>query len=248
MRINIFSNESGSALVYILIAIALLAALTFSFMEPSSQQTSSQNTFKTVAALQGQADLIRSAIQECVLYYPEGDKCINNDVASYCTTSTTTDSGARENYPINPNSDHYTNATPGKAGNRQVKNLRCPGNNPGDSADHDNHASIFSGNSGKYLPPAPDLFEDWQYYNGTDGVFFWTYTDKTDAYIVSALAKLDDHFSECEADVVSSSSNVDLDSNGDVECTGNTICFRVRMITNGSAVWNGDTDTDESSC
>ena len=33
------ANERGSALVYILIAIALLAALTISFMNPSSNQT-----------------------------------------------------------------------------------------------------------------------------------------------------------------------------------------------------------------
>jgi len=238
MHNNINHNESGSALVYILIAIALLAALTFSFMEPSSQQTSSQNTFKTVSALQGQVDMIRSAIQECVLSYPKGDNTIN----------AVDDPGVtRNNYPINPDSDHYTTATPGKSGDRLVRNIRCPGNNPG-TPNQANHAPMFGGNSGKFMPPAPDLFEDWQYYHGDDGVFFWTYTDKTDAFITSALTKLDEQFSECEADVIDASSSAqDLDSGGTpLECDVGTTCFRVRMITTGSAVWNGDADSDEN--
>ena len=243
------SNESGSALVYILIAIALLAALTFTFMEPSSQQTSSQNTFKTVSGLKSQADMIRSAIQECALSYPRGDRCIRNTSASYayCTTDGEEDSTAYDNYPIDPASDFYANATPSQAAKSLARNMRCPGNNGGDNIDHDNHALIFGGRSGKFLPPAPDLFEEWQIYNGEDGVFFWTSTDKTDAFIVTALTKLDDEFSSCEADVVdASSSDQDLDSNGVTTCASGSICFRIRMITNtATAVWNGDAESDE---
>ncbi len=247
------ARESGSALVYILIAIALLAALTFTFMEPSSQQTSSQNTFKSASALESQIDLVRSAIQECVLSYPKGDKCINNDAAAYCTTAATTDSGARENYPINPDSLHYTNATPGRSGDRLVKNLRCPGNNPGDTADHDDHNPVFGGSSGKFMPPAPDLFNDWQYYNGLDGVFFWIETDKTDAFIATALEKMDSRFSECEADVIDTSDAPagakDLDGAGTLECPANNVCFRVWMIANSSSnVYYGDADGDEAAC
>lgn len=248
----ISNNERGSALVYILIAIALLAALTMSFMEPSSQQTSSQNTFRTVTGVQSQADMIRSAIQECVLLYPKGDKCINGNAASYCTTSSITDPDAREEYPINPNSDHYVNATPDQSGDRLVKNIRCPGNNPGDTADHDDHELIFTGSSGKFLPPAPDLFNDWEYYNGEDGIFFWTSTDKSDAFIVSALEKIDEKYAECEADIIDTSvapaGAKDLDSNSAVECAANNVCFRVWMIRNSTAVFNGDADSDEAGC
>ena len=244
--------EKGSALVYILIAIALLAALTFTFMEPSSQQTSSQNTFKTVSGVQSQADMIRASIQECVLSYPYGDKCINNDAAAYCTTAANTDPGARENYPINPNSAHYVNATPGQSGDRLVRNIRCPGNNGGDNANHDDHELVFSGATGKFLPPAPDLFNDWQYYNETDGIFFWAETDKTDAFILSALEKLDDKYSECEADVVDNSASgvaLDLDSLSVVTCPANTVCFRVWLIANtASNIYPGDTDGDEGGC
>ena len=71
-------NERGSALVYILIAIALLAALTFTFMQPSSQQTSSQGVFKTVAKLESQTDIIRSTIHACRWAYKRGDTSIDN--------------------------------------------------------------------------------------------------------------------------------------------------------------------------
>jgi len=244
-------GETGSALVYILIAIALLAALTVSFMEPSSQQTSSQNTFKTAISLQGDVNTIRSAIQECVLSFPKGDRCINGGSASFCTTASITDAGARTNYPLQPDSAHFINATPGQSGDRLASNIRCPGNNGGENADHDNHAKIFGGGSGKFLAPPSDLFEPWQYYNATDGVYFWTETDKTDAFILSALEKLDDKFSECEADVIDASGGaIDLDSAGtaDTQCPSGSICFRVRMITNGSAEWNGDSDGDEGAC
>lgn len=244
--------ERGSALVYILIAIALLAALTITFMEPSSQQTSSQNTFKTVASIEGQIQTIRSAIQECVLSYPKGDKCINAAAAGYCTIGGVTDAGARKNYPLDPDSTNYTNATPGRSGDHKVKNIRCPGNNGGENANHDNHALIFGGADGKTLPPAPDLFDDWQYYNGTDGVFFWTKTDKTDAYLLAGLKKLDEKYSECEADIIDTShpaaGDKDLDAAGTRVCPNGSICFRYWMIRNGSAVFNGDADGDEGGC
>lgn len=229
-------SEKGSALVYILIAIALLAALTLTFMEPSSQQTQSQGTFKVVSEISSQADFIRSAVQECVLMYPGGDATIDNGGAG-------TDPGADHRYPINPNSSHFSTATLGASGDRLVKNIRCPGN-PGDDV---NHVKIFSASSGKFLPPAPPLFENWQWYNGTDGVFFWIESAKSDAYLQTALSKLDDQFAECEADVIDASGGaIDLDSDTTVSCTSGSTCFRVRMIAGATSVYNGDTDGEEA--
>lgn len=230
------SSETGSALVYILIAIALLAALTVTFMEPSSQQTQSQGSLKTVSEVSAQAEFIRSTVQECVLLYPGGDITINNGGAG-------TDPGALRNYPIDPNSDHFTGATITQSGDHLVKNIRCPGN-PGDDQ---NHAMIFSATSGKFLPPAPALFENWQWYNGDDGVFYWTETSKSDAYIQTALSKLDEQFGECEADVIDASGGIEyLDSDSTRSCPSGSTCFRVRMIATASAVYNGDTDGEET--
>lgn len=218
------TSESGSALVYILVAIALLAALTFSFMEPSSQQTSSQSGFRTATAVQGQVEVIRSAVQECLLLYPNGDTTIPNGNGQ-------DEEGARVEYPINPNSPHLLTAS----GNRDVGGLRCPGNNAGGAAN--NHQPIFGGNTGKFMPAPPDLFLNWQWYNGRDGVFFWIRTDKADSFLQSALEKLDENYSECEADVIVSPSGsaVNLDRDGDATCPAANICFRVWMINNGTA-------------
>ncbi len=234
-------NQQGSALVYILIAIALLGALELTFMEPSSQQTSSQNSFRTVSQISGQIDTIRSAIQECRIAYRQGDRGID-------ITASGTDPNAQRNFPIKPNSTHFNTATIGPTAGRFVKDIRCPGD-PGNS--DENHAKIFGGTSGKFLAAAPDLFEDWQYYNGTDGVFFWIATTKSDAFLNSALQKLDDKYGECEADIIDATTtarNLDSESPTEVQCAGGSKCFRIRLTIRDSAVYNGDTDGEEAGC
>ncbi|QQG36103.1 MAG: hypothetical protein HYS17_11530 [Micavibrio aeruginosavorus] len=228
--------ERGSALVYILIAIALLAALTVAFMEPSSQQGQNQNTFRTVSELSSQVEFIRSAAQECVLTFPAGDDSIS---------VTADEPNANEAYPINPNSSHYATAVIGPAGNRNVSGIRCPGN-PGNN--DENHAQIFSAASGKFLPPPPPLFGPWQWYNDTDGVFFWVATDKSDAYLRTALEKLDEQYAECEADFVDASGgDVSLVSDdATITCPNGSLCFRVWVIVRGTATYLGDSNGDEA--
>ncbi|MCD8497643.1 MAG: hypothetical protein LRZ85_05890 [Alphaproteobacteria bacterium] len=217
-------SESGSALVYILIAIALLAALTVSFMQPSSQQTSSQSGFRTLTEIKGQIDTIRSGIQECVLRYPNGDQD---------TAINASDPNALKEYPLKPNSAYYSalpaSSIPPTAG-RLARDIRCPGKNDGTAK---NHQPIFGGASGRFLPPAPDLFGEWQYYNGADGVFFWVGTDKSDAFLKTSMDKLDENFGACEADVVdntASASAQNLDIAGTVQCPARNLCFRVWMV------------------
>lgn len=209
-------SESGSALVYILIAIALLAALTVSFMQPSGNQTQSQNTFKAVSELQSQADFIRSAVHECILTYPNGDMTMKEAPA--------TEPDADHRYPLAPNSSHFTGATIGPQANNFVRHIRCPGN-PGDDQ---NHAPIFGGATGKFLPPPPALFEEWRWYNGTDGVFFWITADNADAFITAAFDKLQESFSACEAGAVAGGANLDV--GGTVTCPAGNSCYRIWMI------------------
>ena len=225
--------QKGSALVYILIAIALLAALTATFMDSSSQQTTSQNTFNTVTDLNSQINFIRSTIQECVLTYPSG--------------SATLIGASNVPYPVNPNSTYFTGSTLGVAANSQAANVRCPGN-PGVN---NNHTVVFGGASGKFLPPAPKLFNPWIYYNGSNGVFFFNSTSVTDAYLATSLQKLDDQFSECEADIINTKGDVAaslLSSGSDVVCPADSLCFRVWLIAQPSANYVRDLDLDEAAC
>ena len=227
-------GEHGSALIYILIAIALLAALTVAFMGSSNQQTQSQNSFKLVSEVQSQIEYIRSAVQECVLSYPGGD--IKIDI-----TGGGTDTGADRRYPIKPNSTYFSGATVGPAADRTVPGLRCPGN-PGDDK---NHIGLFGGNTGKFMPPPPPLFNAWQWYNGTDGVFFWTQSSKTDAYIKAALDKLNASYATCEADVIDATAGaVTLDSGATVQCPAGNYCLRIWLKANmGTAVFPNESAT-----
>lgn len=231
-------QEKGSALIYILIAIALLAALTVTFMEPSSQQATSQNTFKFASDLKSQVDFIQTAIQECALYY--GNK----------SDETAISEGFQKNapFPLIPASAYFDNHTvdPDGISTNEVKYIRCPGN-PGNDPDH---ARIFTGSSGKFMPPSPDLFGDWMYYSGDDGVFVWIKTTKSDAFIKSALEKLDEQYAKCEADMITAASGAtdDMDSEGAniAECAGGATgatCFRVWFKQKASAVY-----PDEAGC
>ena len=223
--------QRGSALIYILIAIALLAALTATFMDSSSQQTSSQNTFNTVTELNSQINFIRSTIDECVQLYPAGENGLVG------TTNVP--------YPINPTSTYFT-VPAAPSANNNVSNVKCPGN-PGDSK---LHATIFGGSSGKFMPPPPALFNPWVYYSGPDGVFFYTSTNKTDAFLASAMTKLDEQFSECEADVINNSAsgsalNITTAAGSGPNCPANSTCFRVWIIAKAQNIYPGDSDGDE---
>lgn len=229
-------GEQGSALIYILIAIALLAALTVSFMQPSSTQSQNNSAFKTVSELQSQIDFIRSTVLECYLSYPTGDNTIDS-----AGTLGTMDLGADRRYPIRPDSDHFTGSTiAGPTATRLVRDLRCPGNpgddpNAGDSVatpgNAINHAPIFGGSTGKFLQPPPALFGEWQWYNGEDGVFFWTTTDKSDAFIATAMSKVEEVYSDCEADQIDARSGAkDLDEAGTVSCPAGSRCLRAWLI------------------
>jgi hypothetical protein len=230
------AGERGSALIYILIAIALLAALTVSFMQPSGNQSQNNSAFKTVSELQSQIDFIRSAVLECVLSSPTGDATIDSAGALGSM-----DLGASRQYPIRPDSDHFTgSAVAGPTAGRLVRDIRCPGN-PGDDPNVPdtvaspgnaiNHAPIFGGSTGKFLQPPPALFDEWQWYNGEDGVFFWIGTDKTDAFIKTALDKVEEAYSDCEADQIDARSGAkDLDEAGTVSCANGDLCLRVWLI------------------
>lgn len=214
-----YNREHGGALIYILIAIALLAALTASFIEPSSQQSRTQNSFKLAAEVDSQVQLIRSGIQNCILLHPEGDSTINS--------GSVTDTGYHAPFPLTPNSTHLpTTPTNFRAANAQVQFLRCPGVNGGTGAENQ-HSLIFGGSSGNFLPAVPALFDDWVYFNGSgtvagdavDGVYFLLETTKSDPYLSESLQKVDGKLAACESDYI-----VGDGTNG---CSNGSQCLRI---------------------
>lgn len=227
MRRN--EKQKGSALVYILIAIALLAALTATFMDSSSQQTSSQNSFNTVAELKSQINMIRSAIDECVLTYPGGDSTMPaNPVGG---------ENPIRPYPLNAYNTYMTSPS---SSTSYVSDIRCPGN-PGNS---NNHAKIFGGTSGKFLPQPPKLFTGWFYYNNIDGVFILNATDKSDAFLTEAMKKIDSEFSKCEVQYIDASAGLvhtTSNNNTGYACGAGWKCLRIWIKPTASAIYPGET-------
>jgi hypothetical protein len=227
------ARQSGSALIYILIAIALLAALTVSLMEPANQQAQTQNTTNLVTTIENQVSFITSALQECALSHPNQDSGL------------TLTQQRNPPYPINPHDPYYTaeSATPGPAANDNVAGIRCPGNPGGSGSNNQDHARMFGGGSGKFMPPPPALFGNWRYYNGEDGIFIMISSDKSDAYIQSALTRLDGMYANCEADVINRLGTTAVAVAGDTvpgdgaakQCPAGHICFRHWFKQNASA-------------
>lgn len=233
------SATAGSALIYILVAVALLAALTVSLMEPSGQQAQSQSSSALVTDLGGQISFIQSAISECVLTHPDQD------------SELTTTEQKNAPYPINPMDPYFSaqSADPLSDTDNNAEHIRCPGNPGGTGVNNQDHARIFGGASGKFLPPAPAMFNPWSYYNGDDGVAIMISTDKTDPFIETALAKLDARYSNCESEVIDrrglGALTVTTDTTpgdtGERSCDADNICFRYWMILKPSAI-HQDTD------
>jgi len=201
-------KSRGSALIYILIAIALLGALTMSFIEPSSQQSRSQNAFKVASQLKSQAEFYRAAIQDCILTHPQGD-----------TSNPTKYTGYNSPFPLTPSST-YLDVSKRDADDK-ASSISCPGN-PGDSNDH---AFMFGGATGKFAPLAVQLFDDMEYYNNADGVYLLAKTDKTDPYLAEAMQKAEASYSACESEYI---------SNEAAPCESDYLCWRLWVIRNTS--------------
>jgi len=220
------SPQKGGALIYILIAIALLAALTSTFLDGGGQSSRTQNAFKTATVLNSQARLIRSALQDCVLRYPEGDSGDITDPAP---------ANYIDPYPLMPTSTDFSSP----AADNNIERLGCPGTSSG--AGVDDHVSLFSGTGefSSFLPSPPDLMEPWIYFNNNitasagapgynmafNGVFFQIQSDKSDPFIGEAYQKVDELMSSCEVD-----HQVGTGTNG---CENGHQCLRFWIIRRG---------------
>lgn len=232
------STESGSVLIYVLVAVAVLAAVTITLMGNATQSQSSQSTTNLVSDIKSQIDYIRSGIQECVFMHP-----------AQAADLTSTEQ-KNQPFPISPMDSYFTGASPvGVATSSAVVNIRCPGD-PGPDVPtplQKNHALIFSSAARKILPRAPNLMNDWLYYNGADGVYISIQTSKTDPFIATAFKRLDAQFSTCEVDyfeTAGSAANMTSDTPrgeaGVRTCPANSRCFRYWLILNTATSVHGD--------
>lgn len=212
------THRRGSALVYILIAIALLGALTATLMDSSSQQISTQKGVNFVAEMKSQIGLIRAGIKECVLTYPEGDAAIAANPATMPALRP-----YNYPYPLKPNDVYLASPTSGVS---WVDDIGCPGN-PGNS---NSHRKIFGGTSGKYFPKPAKPFDQWYYYNGANGIYVMNWTAATDSFITTSLQRLEQDYAKCEADIIDArSGTVTVDTEGST-CVNGRICFRYWLL------------------
>lgn len=207
-------SQKGGALIYILIAVALLAALTSTLIGGGGQSSRTQNAFKLAQELNSQSRIIRSGIQDCVLRFAKGD---GDDIS---------EADYNNPYPLNPTSTEFTTAS----ANDYVQYLQCPGTS--ESTGNDDYRDIFggSGEFSGYLPAKPDLMNDWTYFNGDatvhglrlDGVYFQITSSRSDPFIGEAMAKVDNLMAACEVDYIV--------GDGNNSCASGTQCLRYWII------------------
>lgn len=193
-------SQRGNVLLYILLAVGLLAALTYSYVQDSRENYSSQQSIHLAEQLFSQINMIKSAVIQCTLEYPMGGGDTDND-GSIGTTD-----NPNNPYPLNPssalNASRKIGAWPGvsdpiaAAANDYVRNLTCVGA-PAAAA------YIFqgSGNQGRFLPPPPPGFTEWSYTNDSTGVFITITASATDAAAQSALTRIQSKFTSSQASV-----------------------------------------------
>lgn len=181
-------REKGSVLFYIFLAVGLLAALTFSFVNSSTENTTTQNAYRAAEELYGQSTLIRAAILECTIQYPGGGGDIDGD------TDIDADDNPNSPYPVEPT---MVDNPHGVAGDDTVANLTCTGAPTGEEV-------MFGANTlgkSRFLPPPVSGFGDWVYHNDATGVYITVTASGSSAATLNALSRIESKFAACEADV-----------------------------------------------
>jgi hypothetical protein len=151
---------------------------------------SSQLSNKTAQELYVQANLIRSAITECTLAYPGGGGDLDGNG--------TVDAADNPNtpFPLNPSGALNNALAPATTfSNDNARNLGCIVSSSAKKL-------IFqgSGSQGRFLPPPPPGYSEWNYANDASGVRI-TITAPASATDATAMAKLLSRFdvATCQA-------------------------------------------------
>ncbi len=179
-------NQNGSVILYIFIAIGLLAALTLSLVNTSSEDKTSARAAQISEALYTQAESIRSAVMECSVSYPDGGGDLDSD------GDIDTDDNNNSPYPLSPTD---ANNPGGAAADSTLQYLKCPGAPSGEEL-------VYGAARGRFLPNPPAGFTDWVYTNHSvnNNVYIRTYGDDSMATQL-ALENLVKRFGNCEAEL-----------------------------------------------
>lgn len=214
----------GGAMIYILLAIGVLAVLTAIMSDGGGEQAQTQNESKLISEYESQINSITAAIQECVLSPNKEDSKL---------TST---HQRNPRYPLQSMSSYFSSSTPGPSSEETLVNIRCPNNPGGTDPNSQNHARIFTATSGRFFPPKPSVGDAWYYYSGNEGVGIFIGTSRRDAFIVNAMKKLDAKYSKCEADYLDATSGqVTVTSEG-WGCSSGYHCFWYWIIRKPTAL------------
>lgn len=185
------ARQSGSVLVYVFVAIGLLAALTYSFTKDSRSGVAAHTANRVAQELYVQANLIRSAILECTLSYPGGGGDLDGDA------DIDADDNPNTPYPLQPDNALVPDP-PGPVAGNAVHDVVCLKS----STETEN---IFQGvnNRGRFLPLPPAGFGAWTYTShATDGVYVEIETTGVaSATEAQALDRLVNKFAACQASV-----------------------------------------------
>ncbi len=205
-------SQAGNALLYVLLAVGLLAALTYSYAKDSRENYAAQSSIHIAEELFAQINMIRAAVIQCTLEYPGGGGDMN------CDGVISASDNPNNPYPLNPSNALNLQAGAGLsctagpapggctasgnasgciavAGNDNVRNLACIGAPAGT-------AYMFqgTGNEGRFLPPPPSGFSEWTYVNNVNGVYIQI-TAPSDAAAIQALNRLMDKFTSTQANI-----------------------------------------------
>jgi hypothetical protein len=179
-------EQQGNALLYVLLAVGLLAALTFTYVKDSRENYASQSAVQIEETLYSQINMIKSAVVECTAEYPGGGEDSTGNINGSPNPNMP--------YPLAPSSalnlfaTYYNGTTYVSTG--CTSSGSAAGCIPQESPAHDyvtdlycigaplGAAGMFSGssNQGRFLPSPPGGFNPWVYksdttFGGSGGVY-----------------------------------------------------------------------------
>jgi len=172
------TREKGSVVAYLLMAVALIAALTAALTKGSHESAVTIQVQQHVKFLETDLQTIRSAINECILVYSDpvdinGDNLIN-----------TTD---------NPNAPFplYGDLSSGGLG-VPLSEIKCPGN----------QQAIFNNKAGKFfsLIGSSDYTIDYNN-NGTEGIQIIILRNSASPVWDEAMSQVNAKLSTCSAEI-----------------------------------------------